>query len=713
MAEVTLTAAMRATLYSLQQTAQLMGTTQSRLSTGKKVNSALDDPNNYFIAQALTNRASDIDALLDGMSQGIQSIKTATQGIESAQEMVDQMKAIANLALQNATTTSEGATTVLEATGTLDSDKLMVDQSNTQLLTNLKNNGTDVSLGIEVGDTLTITQGTSTLTFTVAETSTVDDLNDFLEAITATSLTAVTSVAVTVTTAGKLEITANGVNATLGGNLAADFGFTTGATALLTANTASTGSVAAATGPTLLPDLTATPTTAAGDDVIALTSLVDSNGDSLGIAIGSTLTFKLGDEGQVYTFTVGGDNSSITSPSTGTNMNGGGTTLKDLETWFEHQADATNLSMSIASGKVSVTQNTADNLTMTLGGDLATALGIDGTTADNATTTSTDAVYSLAQYGADVATGSTLMRDLTTYNGEYITDGQTQVGDSITVKTSTGSAVITITDGMTVNQFLAKVNAVDADLTVTLDSNGQFVIDNQTSGTVSFYKGSTGTTDSKLFVNTDASTDFAVNTAGNAVTSSRVLYAGFQDSGTGSAGTTTIDSTKKAQFDTALESLDALINDTDYQGVNLISGTSNSPLTITFNEKAVGASKLVINAVDLTSTGLGINMASGDGTGAWATTDDVRSTLEVLGNAAVTLREQAATFGYNLTTVQNRQDFANNIIATLKEGADKLTLADMNEEGANMLALQTRSQLGTQSLSLASQANQAVMRLFA
>ena len=62
--------------------------------------------------------------------------------------------------------------------------------------------------------------------------------------------------------------------------------------------------------------------------------------------------------------------------------------------------------------------------------------------------------------------------------------------------------------------------------------------------------------------------------------------------------------------------------------------------------------------------------------------------------------------------MKTRQDFANNIIATLNEGADKLTLADMNEEGANMLALQTRSQLGTQSLALASQANASVLRLF-
>jgi flagellin-like hook-associated protein FlgL len=62
--------------------------------------------------------------------------------------------------------------------------------------------------------------------------------------------------------------------------------------------------------------------------------------------------------------------------------------------------------------------------------------------------------------------------------------------------------------------------------------------------------------------------------------------------------------------------------------------------------------------------------------------------------------------------VQNRQDFTKNMINLLQIGGDSLVLADSNEEGANMLALQTRQQLSTTALSLASQADQAVLRLF-
>jgi flagellin-like hook-associated protein FlgL len=96
----------------------------------------------------------------------------------------------------------------------------------------------------------------------------------------------------------------------------------------------------------------------------------------------------------------------------------------------------------------------------------------------------------------------------------------------------------------------------------------------------------------------------------------------------------------------------------------------------------------------------------------WATTADIALASTDLSNALTTLRSQAQAFGSNLSTVQIRQDFTKAMINTLQSGADGLTLADSNEEGANLLALQTRQQLSTTALSLASQASQAVLRLF-
>jgi flagellin len=76
------------------------------------------------------------------------------------------------------------------------------------------------------------------------------------------------------------------------------------------------------------------------------------------------------------------------------------------------------------------------------------------------------------------------------------------------------------------------------------------------------------------------------------------------------------------------------------------------------------------------------------------------------------LRTQAQSLSANLNIITTRQEFTDNMINTLQTGADNLTLADMNQEGANMLMLQTRQSLGTTSLSLSSQAAQSILRLF-
>ena len=75
-------------------------TTQNRLATGNKVNSALDNPTSFFTAQSLNNRASDISNLLDGIGNGVQVLQAANTGITSLQKLVDTAKSIANQVLQ-------------------------------------------------------------------------------------------------------------------------------------------------------------------------------------------------------------------------------------------------------------------------------------------------------------------------------------------------------------------------------------------------------------------------------------------------------------------------------------------------------------------------------------------------------------------------------------------------------------------------------------
>ena len=100
MSGIVLSASVRQNLLSLQSTADLLATTQNRLSTGRKVNTALDNPTNYFTAQGLDNRANDISNLLDGIGNGVQVLQAANTGLTSLQKLVDTAKSIANQVLQ-------------------------------------------------------------------------------------------------------------------------------------------------------------------------------------------------------------------------------------------------------------------------------------------------------------------------------------------------------------------------------------------------------------------------------------------------------------------------------------------------------------------------------------------------------------------------------------------------------------------------------------
>ena len=101
MSEISLTASMRSNLLSLQNTQSLMDMTQERLSTGKKVNSAIDNPSSYYTAQSLNNRANDLSALLDSMGQAVQTIKAADEAITSITSFAEQAKAVASSALDS------------------------------------------------------------------------------------------------------------------------------------------------------------------------------------------------------------------------------------------------------------------------------------------------------------------------------------------------------------------------------------------------------------------------------------------------------------------------------------------------------------------------------------------------------------------------------------------------------------------------------------
>jgi len=157
----------------------------------------------------------------------------------------------------------------------------------------------------------------------------------------------------------------------------------------------------------------------------------------------------------------------------------------------------------------------------------------------------------------------------------------------------------------------------------------------------------------------------------------------------------------EADFNAIRTQIDQLVQDTGYRGTNLLNGDS---LSVQFNED--NSSNLSISGVSFDSAGLNIGSAS------FGTDNDIQTSLDEIGAALDNVRSQARTFGQNLATLQNREDFTKQTINTLTEGADKLTLADLNEESAKLLSLQTTQTLGVTSLSLAAQSQQSVLRLF-
>jgi len=117
MSNVALSQAVRSNLLSLQNTASLLDATQTRLATGNKVNSALDNPTSYFTASSLNSRASDLGNLLDSVGNAIQTIQAANDGITSITKLVDSAKATANQAQQLAATVDSAAVAHADVTG--------------------------------------------------------------------------------------------------------------------------------------------------------------------------------------------------------------------------------------------------------------------------------------------------------------------------------------------------------------------------------------------------------------------------------------------------------------------------------------------------------------------------------------------------------------------------------------------------------------------
>lgn len=702
---VTLTASMRTNLLNLQQTQDLFNTTQERLSTGKKVNSALDNPSSYFTAQSLTARADSLESLLDSMGQAVQTITAADDSITSLQTLVDQAKALANNAKDTANTATSatgdvnlkpvGAVTELGGVAVGDTFSIRLGSGDevtgtknvtlTQKLSDIGFTSTGaISIKVGDGNFVTVTANASDTVESFAKrinentrlkglvTASVEDgkfsikSSDAKNAITVQAITttgsATTTTANSVTKAFGLDegfkidikaagqATVAGVTATedvdaTGASLLTDVGFAVGETVTITTTSGGASDTATYT-------ITATSTLtglAAGLAADGATVTVSDNtiqiamGATASAAITGTAASKLG-----FAAITSGTTSNSVGYSEAVNATGG-TTLIGL-----------GVSPTPAKIRASVGENIVD---ITLDGDntltnLTTELAKVGLTA-----TITNGVMSLTGEAGKAIKVEDVTGNLASTLG---------IATSDYIKPETGG----------IDDLVDRINQLSTDISASIDKNGYLKI---------------SATNGEQLTITDVATNNGTGKTGTAA--SALGVSGLADNGT---------NTRKSyaeQFDSIMGQIDQMVTnaDTSYKGVNLLNGDD---LTVNFNEDRT--SSLLIKGSVLDSKGLGLNETKNE----WKTATDIDRALSDIDTASARLETKASELGQNLSIIQTRQDFTENMVNTLTTGADDLTLADMNEEAANLLALQTRQQLATNALSLASQSQQSVLSLF-
>ncbi len=609
---------MRSNLLSLQNIASQQDIVQNRLATGLKVSSAIDNPSSYYTASSLNNRAADLTALLDAMSQGIQTIKAASEAIDSGTKFLEQAKAVANQALEKSADIAAKVSTEEELLAAIASGKegLIV---------------LEVDIVMSENQTLKLQDGQSLVGAA------------YLGSGKQTALT------FNVTDTAKNCITA------------ADN--------------------------SLFSDFTIHYNTSAYNPILSVAAIYCDNKQNviiqnMDINVSNTATGVTGSSG--ISAVMGKNNSSLV-------LRG----RNNLNTRGEHRTYG-----------LSVTTNaTADvygTLNIKTQGSFAFAMAVSAKSQLNL---KENTVYnvSVPTYAAVISQG-----------GRFICEENSSINsnalfycETVSNTTTYTPNLIKLASGVTINSNYFRI----FQLALTSTSEGNRV--EMDSGVKFSWKSGiyTGTWVNEKPVsivnNTDKSLSYSPPDIPG-ITKVSDNFSGLPDIDTEMAknkepidGRLVDYSENENQYQNFLLQYDMLISDAFYKGVNLLSGQN---LKVNFNEDR--SSKIDVTGVKADSDSLRLK------TKEWKTAEDIEKSVSELENAINSLRGFASQFGNYYSIVTTRQDFTENLINVLEEGADKLPLADMNQESANMLALQTSQQLAVNSLSLASQASQSILRLF-
>jgi flagellin-like hook-associated protein FlgL len=360
-------------------------------------------------------------------------------------------------------------------------------------------------------------------------------------------------------------------------------------------------------------------------------------------------------------------------------------------------------------------------------GTLRAALNSAGTNAKaastfsfrNASTGAADATAFLAEAAAGTSQNRLQAGDTVTVNLVRVSAAGTTtvVGTGTTLTTTATTTVQNMLDGINNNTSL-NVAGQSARVSAYLNDSGNIVVENNVAGR----DAATGDTFALQFVvNTAGGTGVQNNTLdvfgfSGAVGASPTITSGTATTQTvlmmGSSTEQTTRAAAAAGFREVLSQIRNTALDAGYNGTNLLQGDF---LRTSFNDTNTTSITTQGRRIDATALGFSLDnttASSGDAFRNFQSDRELSNALTKIRTAKDTIGGLATTFSSNANIMTNRQDFNKSAIANLNDGADLLTLADINEEGAALTSLQTRQQLSITSLSLANQSDQAILRLF-
>lgn len=773
---------MRCNLLALKQTSGQMDIVQNRLSTGLEVNSAIDNPSAYYTAQSLSNRAGDLESLLNSMGQAVQTVKAATEGIEAASAMVEQMRSVTEQTLTEAgyiphkvevelkdnvdSLRAQGYTVVTSQTS-FDDFKALVAQDNAKIVL-----GEDIDFKGKTfsitGKNVTINGGGHTMSINQIQNNDTNATGAVIENIKLQGTDAGStwgrvilsykditirnveiSQSKTATTGqfnvmelhggGKVEnvrINVSGqtdqicgiyaynnteisdVSINLNGKedslLVGVFSHSTNGAVntskVSVSNIAMTANGGRAYG--VLGETQGIETSAIGGEIDRSSSLFD------GAANTQAIVAQLGKEGsaayaatQFYPPEVTAGDANFGQgtwylPSIGELMEMYGFDFDKMTSMWDSTTGANRTNLN------------AINKTLTaLGGEAignkyywsssepslnhSWGLSMGGGSRS----------YSIKHSSNSVRCFQLLENCFSPFNSSAGASGAGGV--------SGGAAAPKIGDVMYSDKTWSSVDNIDPSkkavgVVVGVGDDGSVKIVNlrdlkfsSQTATDNFnpadpYNGAYDTTrwstGSNMYKDVEGVENFAD------LETLLALNPNMQAASVDDLNLTfaQVDASKYEQkYNEIINQYDGVIRDSSYKGLNLLKGDK---LKVNFNETR--SSSVTVVGKDVTSEGVGLSLAD------WAEKEGIMKSVQELSRAVSTLRSFSEELGNNYSIITTRHDFTENLINVLEEGADKLTLADMNEEGANMLALQTRQQLAINSLSLASQSSQSVLKMF-